>query len=197
MLLELAEHIAPVLTIADAVTGMEGNGPGGGDPVFIGALLASRSPLALDTVATALVGMGESDVWTQRLAVATRRPGSRLEEIDLQGDALEDLICRNFRPAKSTEVNFNLPPFLQKPLRRSMSALPVVKYKRCRLCGLCIGHCPPEVMRIEKGRLRIDYNRCIGCFCCQELCPEGALLTRQGLLLRLSRFLRASKPEKQ
>jgi uncharacterized protein (DUF362 family)/Pyruvate/2-oxoacid:ferredoxin oxidoreductase delta subunit len=197
MLLELAEHIAPVLTIADAVTGMEGNGPGGGDPVFIGALLASRSPLALDTVATALVGLGESDVWTQRLAVATRRPGSRLEEIDLQGDALEDLICRNFRPAKSTEVNFNLPPFLQKPLRRSMSALPVVKHKQCRLCGMCIGHCPPEAMRIEKGRLRIDYNRCIGCFCCQELCPEGALLTRQGLLLRLSRFLRAPNPEKK
>jgi formate hydrogenlyase subunit 6/NADH:ubiquinone oxidoreductase subunit I len=46
-------------------------------------------------------------------------------------------------------------------------------------------------MRIAGGELRIDYDRCIRCFCCQELCPHGALLTRQGLLLRLSRFLRA------
>jgi uncharacterized protein (DUF362 family)/Pyruvate/2-oxoacid:ferredoxin oxidoreductase delta subunit len=189
MLLELAEHIAPALTIADAVTGMEGDGPGGGDPVFIGALLASRNPLALDTVATALTGLGEERVWTQRIAAATGRPGSRLEEISLWGDALDDLACRNFRPAKNTEIDFNLPAFLQKPLKRSLSALPEVEKDRCRLCGLCVTHCPPEVMSIKNEKLSIDYNRCIGCFCCQELCPHNALLTRQGLLLRLSRFL--------
>jgi formate hydrogenlyase subunit 6/NADH:ubiquinone oxidoreductase subunit I len=44
-------------------------------------------------------------------------------------------------------------------------------------------------MKIADGRLHIDYDRCIRCFCCQELCPKGALITRQGLLLRLSRFL--------
>ncbi|NIQ10345.1 MAG: DUF362 domain-containing protein, partial [Gammaproteobacteria bacterium] len=52
MLLELAERFIPALSIMDAVVGMEGNGPGNGDPVQLGALLASASPLALDTVAT-------------------------------------------------------------------------------------------------------------------------------------------------
>ncbi len=46
-------------------------------------------------------------------------------------------------------------------------------------------------MRIAGDRLEIDYARCIRCFCCQELCPHGALLTEQGLLLRLNRFLGA------
>ncbi len=44
-------------------------------------------------------------------------------------------------------------------------------------------------MVIENKRLIIDYKRCIGCFCCQELCPHNALLTRQGLLLRMKQYL--------
>jgi uncharacterized protein (DUF362 family) len=190
MLLELAEYIAPALTIADAVVGMEGNGPGSGDPVAIGALLASRSPLALDTVATALVGLEESDVWTQRIAAAKESPGSHLAEIELSGESLDALVCSRFRPARSTDVNFGLPPLIRRSLKRTLSAFPEVDAGLCRLCGLCVDHCPPRAMRLEKGGLHIDYGQCIGCFCCQELCPHGALTVRQGLLLRLSRFLR-------
>ncbi|MDH3961476.1 MAG: DUF362 domain-containing protein, partial [Desulfuromonadales bacterium] len=47
MLLELAERFPPALSIMDAVTAMEGNGPGNGDPVQLGALLASTTPIAL------------------------------------------------------------------------------------------------------------------------------------------------------
>jgi uncharacterized protein (DUF362 family)/Pyruvate/2-oxoacid:ferredoxin oxidoreductase delta subunit len=193
MLLELAEYIAPALTIADAVVGMEGNGPGSGDPISIGALLASRSPLALDTVATALVGLEESDVWTQRIAAASGRPGSRLAEVELLGEPLAGLVCRPFRPAASTDVNFGLPPFIRKPLKRTLSAFPEVDAERCQLCGLCVSHCPPRAMVLDRDELHIDFGQCIGCFCCQELCPYGALTTRQGLLLRLSRFLGARR----
>ncbi|APG28605.1 (4Fe-4S)-binding protein [Syntrophotalea acetylenivorans] len=189
MLLELAEHIAPSLTIADAVTAMEGDGPGSGDPIHMGALLASSNPLALDTVACQLAGMRPQEVWTQRVAAASHRPGSQLSQIELCGIPPEELRCRNFRPAKTTDVNFGLPGWLRTPLKQSLSARPQVDRQSCALCGLCVKHCPPEIMTIEKGRLRIDYRRCIGCFCCQELCPHGALQTRQGLLLRLGRFL--------
>ena len=34
------EQLAPTLNIVDAVIGMEGEGPGSGDPIPIGALLA-------------------------------------------------------------------------------------------------------------------------------------------------------------
>ena len=189
MLLELAEHIAPALTIVDAVTGMEGDGPGSGDPVQIGALLASRDPLALDTVATELVGLKQQDVWTQQVAAASDRHGSRLEQIVLCGTPLEELRCSDFRPAKTTDVNFGLPRWLRTPLKRSLSARPQVDAERCVRCGLCVKHCPPQVMAITGDRLHIDYRSCIGCFCCQELCPHGALQTRQGLLLRAGRWL--------
>jgi len=189
MLLELAEHIAPSLTIADAVTAMEGDGPGSGDPIHMGALLASRSPLALDTVACELVGMRQQEVWTQQVAAASHRQDSQLNQVELSGTPLEELRCAPFRPAKTTDVNFGLPSWLRAPLKQSLSARPQVDLQRCALCGLCVKHCPPQIMAIKEGRLHIDYRRCIGCFCCQELCPHGALQTRQGLLLRLGRFL--------
>jgi uncharacterized protein (DUF362 family)/NAD-dependent dihydropyrimidine dehydrogenase PreA subunit len=189
MLLELAEHIAPALSIVDAITAMEGNGPGSGDPVHIGALLAGANPLAVDTVATALVGLRPESVWTQKTALSSSRKYSSLNEIEMVGAELADLRPRRFRPAKSTDVNFGLPPFLKEPLRQSLTALPRPVMKDCERCGLCVEHCPPQAMAIADDDLVIDYRRCIGCFCCQELCPRGALITRQGLLLRLSRFL--------
>ena len=189
MLLELAERIRPALTIVDAVTGMEGDGPGSGDPVHIGALLAGASPLAVDTVAIELVGMSCEAVWTQKLARKNALPGSRPQEVELVGEALENLRPASFRPAKVTDVSFGLPAFVKNPLRNTISARPVADMSLCRRCGVCVESCPPQAMRIEGDRLQIDYDRCIRCFCCQELCPQGALLTRQGLLLRLSRFL--------
>jgi ferredoxin len=121
----------------DGVVGMEGNGPGSGDPVQVGALLASPHPLALDTVATALVGL----------------PG----------------------PAK-------------RLLHDALTARPVIT-PQCQRCGDCVRHCPPLAMSLEQHGVRIDYQKCIRCFCCQELCPHDAVLTRQGALLRIAAFL--------
>ena len=34
-------------------------------------------------------------------------------------------------------------------------------------------------------RIGIDYDRCIRCYCCQEMCPEGAIAPIDGWLKRL------------
>ena len=189
MLLELAEHINPALNIVDAVVGMEGDGPGSGDPVQIGALLAGTDALAVDTVATELVGFRNEQVWTQQIAAKTDRPYCRLNQIEVLGDAIEALKVARFSPAKTADVNFGLPGFLKRPLKNSLTARPIPDPERCRSCGLCVKHCPPQAMKIHQQKLVIDYQRCIRCFCCQELCPYGALQTEQGLLLRLADFL--------
>lgn len=193
MLLELAEYIKPALNIVDAVVGMEGEGPGSGDPVQIGALLAGTDAQAVDTVATELVGFSPEQVWTQDIARQTDRAFCRMDDIILSGNTIDSLRPARFRPAKSTDINFGLPGFLKKPLKNSMTARPVPDMKLCQTCNLCVKHCPPLAMEIHKGKLVIDYHRCIRCFCCQELCPHGALPTEQGLLLRLAEFLGKDK----
>ena len=190
MLLELCEQLAPALSIVDAVVGMEGEGPGSGDPVPIGALLAGSHPQAVDTLATELVGLSSRQVWTQQKAIETGRPYVRLSQLEIVGAPLQDLKVSGFRPAKMTDVNFGLKGFLKNHLKHSLTARPDPVRDLCKLCNDCVSHCPPEAMRIENHLLQIDYDRCIRCFCCQELCPHGALVTRQGLLLRLATFLR-------
>ncbi|MEA3361902.1 MAG: DUF362 domain-containing protein [Thermodesulfobacteriota bacterium] len=189
MLLELCETLAPTLTIVDAVVGMEGEGPGSGDPVQIGALLAGSHPQAVDTVATELVGLQPRQVYTQQQAIDTGRPYTELQQLKLSGDPLESLKINNFHPAKMTDVNFGLKGGLKHYLRNSLTARPEPDHNLCRLCNDCVTHCPPQAMKIEDSRLQIDYDQCIRCFCCQELCPHGALVTKQGLLLRLNSFL--------
>jgi len=193
MLLELCEALAPTLTIVDAVIGMEGEGPGSGDPIKIGAVLAGRHPQAIDTVATELVGMHPHHVWTQRQAIKTNRPYTQLQQLTLCGASLESLKIDNFRPAKTTDVNFGLKGNLKHHLRHALTARPKPDFKLCQLCNDCVTHCPADAMKIENQRLQIDYDSCIRCFCCQELCPHGALVTKQGILLRLSNFLNTSK----
>ncbi|MDT8442233.1 MAG: DUF362 domain-containing protein [Desulfuromonadales bacterium] len=185
MLLDLAEYCQPALSIMDAVIGMEGDGPGSGEPVRLGAVLASPQPLALDTVATAMVNLPEQRVWTQRMARQQGLPGVDLSEIELCGTPLAELRHESFRPARSADVNFGLPAPLNNLLRHSLSAQPEITGK-CRRCGHCVSHCPPQAMRLTEQGVDIDARRCIRCFCCQELCPDNAIVTRQGLLLRLT-----------
>ncbi len=188
MLLELAERFKPALSIMDAIIGMEGNGPGSGDPVQIGAMLASPSPLALDTVATAMVGLPAKRVWTQQVAIQTNRPGVDLNDIGLYGPPLSSINVENFQPAKTSDVNFGLPKPLKNLLKNAVSAQPEIS-ATCERCGHCITHCPPHAMQMDNRGVQIDYGRCIRCFCCQELCPHNAISTRQGILLRLAEFI--------
>ncbi len=196
MLLELAERFPPDLSIMDAVIGMQGDGPGNGEPVAIGALLASPNPLALDTVAIKLVGLNADTVWTSKVARETGRPGSQLSDINLRGSVLEDLRPAVFRPATSADVNFGLPKPLKRVFRNTLTARPVILHN-CQRCGHCVTHCPPQAMTLGSNGVKIDYQQCIRCFCCQELCPHNAIITRQGLLLRLAEAIKQLKGTKK
>jgi len=189
MLLELAATIRPALTIVDAIVGMEGDGPGSGDPIQIGALIAGVEPLAVDTIACELLGLTPSSVWTQKVAEERNLFGCHRQQIELFGPTPQSLRPTRFTPAHSSDVNFSLPGFLKRPLRRSLTARPEVDDERCQRCGICVEACPPQAMQINTQGLQINDNTCIRCFCCQELCPHAALHTRQGLLLRLAQFL--------
>ncbi len=191
LLLALARHIAPALTIVDAVTAMEGNGPGSGDPVHLGALFGGPDCVAVDTLALELTGLPPERVWTHQAALRQKLPGCRRDDLVVYGEEPATLRPDRFRPAKQTDVNFGLPGILRRPLRKALTARPEIVHARCVRCGLCVGHCPPHAMQLDK-RVEIDLATCIRCFCCQELCPYGAIETRQGALLKIASLLRGT-----
>jgi len=194
LLLEIYQLKKPALNIVDGVVAMEGDGPGSGDPVNLGMLIAGVNPLAVDLVAGRLAGMPAGLLYIEREAERMGLYGSKWEELELLGASLDDVAAKPFRLPKGLDVQFGLPSFLKKGLRRHLTARPHACAERCVLCGICRDACPPGVITIKNSALSIDEGRCIRCWCCRELCPHDAMEVRRGVLMKLVSNLRNRRP---
>jgi uncharacterized protein (DUF362 family)/Pyruvate/2-oxoacid:ferredoxin oxidoreductase delta subunit len=186
MLLDLCAFLSPRLSIMDAVTTMEGNGPGNGDPRHVGLVFAAGSPLALDAAAASVVGAKPQDVPLLKTAIEMGIPEADHSNIRVLGEKIEDVAVSGFvfPPLSSPNFTERLPKFLDGPLRKALTSRPHIEEGKCTLCGVCVSVCPAEVME-NTGKIEIAYDRCIRCYCCQEMCPEGAISARDGWMKRL------------
>ena len=208
-LLDILSYVHPVLHILDAIVGMDGEGPSGGDPHPIGVLLAGADGLAVDTVATAAVGFAPEQVLTTRVAVSHGLTSGKLEDIARVGDPVELPLVSDFREGIEAAMDPGLlPGFLRRFMSRSEGATgqaldgqaahqlsegwiwrQLVAQPRateaCIGCGFCVRHCPVNAIEIVDGIARMDQRVCIRCYCCHELCPELAVELRRPWLGRL------------
>jgi len=100
----LAQEIYPDLGVIDGFEAMEGNGPVGGTPVDARVALASLDPLAMDTLATKLMGFDPSQImYLVCMAEAGMGQGD-LSKIKVLGTPIAE--CQyKFRPhVKMTEA---------------------------------------------------------------------------------------------
>jgi uncharacterized protein (DUF362 family)/ferredoxin len=193
MLADIHSCIKPRLHIMDGIIAMEGNGPSSGDPIYMGVMLFSVDPVALDSVfcrlinlnpilvptntkgAVAGIGHFKTDEIEIVLAdVESSKPVSPAELFDIFGKA--DFKVQ--READKFSI-LSLWSRINAPNRRK----PVIDEEKCVCCGVCVEHCPVEgkAVSFEPGKSCVpvfDYKKCIRCFCCQELCPEHAISVR-------------------
>ncbi|NOZ85115.1 MAG: DUF362 domain-containing protein [Deltaproteobacteria bacterium] len=192
LLIETWKRVAPVLTIADGVTALEGNGPGNGDPRFLGLIAGSGNAMALDRVIAEILGFDPSGIPVLAEAKTMGEPFTDLPQIQVMGDPLDMFKVKDFKPAidVSPVYNANLPGFVADFMRKYWTSRPVVNHGKCTRCGQCVKHCPATAMEIRAGRhnrsesLQIDLDACIRCFVCQEICPEGSISVAKGPLLK-------------
>lgn len=52
---------------------------------------------------------------------------------------------------------------------------PVIDYKRCVGCGLCVKSCQFQALHFRSGKPILDYFLCEGCGVCKILCPQKAI----------------------
>ncbi len=184
MLVDLLYTVKIDLVILDAIVAMEGNGPAGGTPRKVGAILASKNPAALDFVAGKLIGYKSAlDIPTNRIAMERRMllPGN----IEISGEKIEDLEVKDFKQIPR-DVSLNVPKFLLKWLKNLVSAKPRIIEKLCNRCLYCLESCPVKCIgKTKNGRPSINYSDCIRCFCCQELCSQGAIITKSPWWVKL------------
>jgi ferredoxin len=212
MLVDLARHLAPPLTICDAVVSMEGAGPSHGNPRSTGLLMAATDPFALDYAIGLWLGVGPEGFTT--LAAQLRRgygPATPDELEIVLADPSEDLSqvvpdppvlggqaavswLASRRPAGFALLEPENLSSLQgrgrvrtalrllQPLLRSR---PVFRARTCNGCGTCIKSCPARALRLVNRVPELRLRDCIRCYCCQELCPRGAVDIRRPALARL------------
>lgn len=181
MIVDLNEYFHPVLSIADAVVGMEGNGPTAGTPRHMGCLLASRSPHTLDMAAARLLGFAPSELPILEAARGRDLVPDSFSELNVIGD-LDSLIVPDFeRVVERRSLEFSgdgkspIKKFFARIAGAILKTRPVLKKHICVGCGVCRDICPAKAIKIEGGKAKIDRAACIRCFCCQEFCPKSAM----------------------
>ncbi|UCF88155.1 MAG: DUF362 domain-containing protein, partial [bacterium] len=188
MLLDLWRSLPPGLSVLDGISAMEGNGPGSGDPLNLGVLMASPSALALDNVAGSIAGLPVNMNPVLYQAGVRGLAGAEREHVEVLGEAVEDVRRPFVLPPSAARVDFTLPAWMSQPMRKSLNSFPRLNPDLCTLCGQCAAICPTRAIELYKKPRTggvVDRDRCISCFCCQETCPERAIDIVPGRLLRV------------
>jgi len=192
-LLQGPERPKSFIHMMDALTGMEGEGPGSsGRPKEIGALLIGQDALAVDAVAVDLVNLDRKRVHTLTLGRKRDLGATDPESIRILGSRLDDLAIHDYVPSKSSG---DPSPVSKWPLntelfKNLLVERPVPSEERCTLCYQCRAICPAGAIEKSNGRRGVpvyDYDKCIRCYCCMEICPEAAIRLKRGKLQWLFR----------
>jgi uncharacterized protein (DUF362 family)/Pyruvate/2-oxoacid:ferredoxin oxidoreductase delta subunit len=162
----------PNLIIADAVVGMEGNGPASPDLRDIGLILASDNAVALDAVIATMMGLAPERLRFLRRAKELGLGAYDLNSIEIIGE-LKQLPGFKIPPLGGEAVLHN--EAVQTMLYGKTLLRPQADPELCTGCATCVDQCPASALSMHGDLPQVDVDECITCFCCQEICPEKAM----------------------
>ena len=163
MLNDLLSVIKPDLSIIDGIIGMEGDGPAGGNPIELGLLLASENPYALDLAVCDILNIEPVGIPILKNAKIRKLLPKEIEYPLLS-------------PSQVKYENFKLPSTAGHVLtgKKIPNKYPIPNDK-CTACGECVKLCPKKIIKIDNKKVKIDYSKCIRCYCCHEICSYNAI----------------------
>lgn len=190
LLAEIYAAARPTLSILDGVIGMDGNGPRNGDPAPLGIMLAGADGVAVDAVACRIVGIDPLESPPIRIAAQMGLGTASLRRIDLAGPPIEELKMTGFRAARTVRPSVRqrlMSGRTGRVLRNLLTTRPTVNPGGCRGCTICARACPAQAIEMRDRKALVDYDKCIRCYCCQEVCEHGAIELKTPPLGRLLR----------
>ena len=199
-LVRLNEIVRPDLIIVDGLIGMEGNGPGDGNPKRMDMILAGSNPFLLDLFAAHLVGLDSRNI--PYLDIAQQRGHIRIDDVNhlpeifplvvLKPPQQRSLATRFLEHRYLTKVR-DLTRFVHgsEMVRKLLYRLGIMQdvYETaeanieslmvdrdlCNECGKCFDVCPTELPITDEGFDFYASQDCLGCLYCALICPQQAI----------------------
>jgi uncharacterized protein (DUF362 family)/Pyruvate/2-oxoacid:ferredoxin oxidoreductase delta subunit len=81
------------------------------------------------------------------------------------------------------------PDRFHKFMRKHLVQRPGCDDSVCKLCSECWIYCPAKAISHDNKKIHFDYDKCIRCYCCIEVCPHGALSTYETIMGKVVRNL--------
>jgi NAD(P)-dependent dehydrogenase (short-subunit alcohol dehydrogenase family)/ferredoxin len=141
--------------------------------------LASYDPVALDTIAVDIVGLGATlttSTHGDRLGVGiarreriTIRP--RLDQVHASGRQI------GF-PAATPTTTGRVEQLIRLASHSLMAGRPWIDPVACTGCGVCTSACTPHAINRAGNGFVIDLERCTDCGYCQRVCDQNAISLR-------------------
>jgi uncharacterized protein (DUF362 family)/NAD-dependent dihydropyrimidine dehydrogenase PreA subunit len=182
LLVRIHHAVNPSVTLIDGILALEGQGPGkGGTPRSVGMLIAGKYAPAVDAAICRMIGIDPEMLFTYR---AAKELGLADDQIEIRGDFKR---LGDFRLPVMGRIIPGPKP-IERFMRKHLIQRPAVNQAVCKLCGECLDFCPAKAIAREKKRLIFDYDTCIRCYCCIEICPHGALRSTETLPGRVMRL---------
>ncbi|MFI3326536.1 MAG: DUF362 domain-containing protein [Clostridia bacterium] len=187
MLVDLCLIIKPQISVIDAIDAMEGDGPTGGRPKHIGALISADNTFSADFIACQMANMVPSELSLLKKAMDRGLCPENIDEIKLFGEDFTKFIQKDFLMPKSKPLNFvdYLPKFLRPLAKKISTPVPKIQIKNCIGCGKCAESCPAHTIEIIDKKAIINKENCISCFCCHEMCPKHVIDIKRFTLFNL------------
>lgn len=181
MLVELAQTVKPDFTIVDAIDIMEGDGPTNGKKRHLGLTFSSCDVFSMDAYIVNFLGVPEDFVAT---VSASKKKNLVQEDMKIIGDddfSLEKpiILPSGFNATSGLgKITAKAKTTVEKIISSVFMSYPQMNEK-CVLCKKCIVTCPKNALSIENKKIVLNKKVCIGCLCCDEICPNAAVDIRK------------------
>ena len=160
----------------DAVIGMEGPGPGNGDPRLVGLMMGSENAYALDKAESIIMGYDSVP-----LIEKAEKTSKGITDASYPLLKPENLVIKDYvrikSGKKSTMRSLVLGTVINAFHRHNEDTRPRPSFNadKCKACSRCVNICPAKALKIENGHVVFDKKKCIRCYCCHEVCPFDAI----------------------
>ena len=140
MLIDIARHVNPCLSIVDGIQAMQGQGPINGTPYPLGVMGASQDMTALDLIFAHLLKMPLEKVYSLEAARIKQFGQSKIENIIISGVMdYRSLAVEDFKKAYPLDISFN-PLRLIKSFVKQIYELRIKEPLTMKVSGKDISH---------------------------------------------------------